>query len=64
LYLFIYIYLNAHSHRQHSPTRATIQELSVFIRHPEPLLWPWTQDIRCSHEPTRSWFCLYEPPCS
>jgi len=27
-----------HSHRQHSPTRATIQEFLVFIRYPEPQL--------------------------
>jgi len=28
----------AHSHRQHSPTRATTQEFLVFICHPEPQL--------------------------
>jgi len=28
----------AHSHRQHSPTRATTQEFLVFIRYPEPQL--------------------------
>jgi len=28
----------AHSHRQHSPTRATTQEFLVFIYHPEPQL--------------------------
>jgi len=28
----------AHSHRQHSPTRATTQEFLMFIRHPEPQL--------------------------
>jgi len=29
---------NSHSHRQHSPTRATTQEFLVFILHPEPPL--------------------------
>jgi len=28
----------AHSHRQHSPTRATTQRFLVFIRYPEPQL--------------------------
>ena len=35
----------AHSHRQHSLTRATTQEFLVFIRHPEPQL------KRCYSEP-------------
>ena len=29
---------HAHSHWQHSPTRATTQEFLMFIRHPEPQL--------------------------
>ena len=54
IYIYIYIHTNtpkeilplthsytpqrAHSHQQHSPTQATIQEFLVFIRHPEPKL--------------------------
>jgi len=40
-----YTLQHAHSHRQHSPTRATTQEFLVFIRHPEPQL------KRCHSEP-------------
>ncbi|QCD89343.1 hypothetical protein DEO72_LG4g287 [Vigna unguiculata] len=36
---------SAHSHRQHSTTRATTQEFLVFIHHPEPQL------NRCYSEP-------------
>jgi len=26
--------------------------------------YPQIQGLWCSHEPARSWSCLYEPPCS
>jgi len=64
-----YTALRAHSHRQHSPTRATTQEFLVFIRHPEPQLKGYvpshikvsTNHIYCSniawHHSRGAWRC-------
>ena len=45
----------AHSHRQHSPTRATTHGFLVFIRHPEPQL------KRCYSEPQLEEYHVLNP---
>ncbi|QCD78830.1 polygalacturonase [Vigna unguiculata] len=54
----------AHSHRQHSPTRATTQEFLMFIRHPEQQLkrcYSEPQLKRCYSEPQLKEYHVLNP---